>query len=474
MCARRDKLVIALSGVRRFNMALATVFAKARNHHERLSTVLQGDWRGKTREGPQVVKELIVAITSKLFDRAFERIAKSLEQSPETLRANIEAHLIEVVRWSERIQFYGMSKARDTDSVTIGLSLDSVPRKFWGRRNGRETLQEDTLLKDDQHYVLLGPPGSGKTTTLKRIARRLLLEESLSETDVWQYPVVIRMREILEDDSLYFAVAKKLGIKCTVRRRVVGKPPNEEEVKELYVGEDPLEIALPEFLNETQALLLLDGLDETTQEKKKALDSELSSLAYKLRRSKILLSCRSGDYFRQLEGFDVVELCPLSDEQIQQVASRWITDSEEFLRSLETMPYSDLANRPLFLTHLIFLFQKFGYLPEQPANVYRKIIHILLEQWDFERDIKRKTKYAGFTPERKVDFLSGLAYDLTFRKRATLFSREDLVQYYQMAHKTFHLPPEEAEDVAREVETHTGIIVESSLEVRPETPFFRG
>ncbi len=146
---------------------------------------------------------------------------------------------------------------------------------------------------------------------------------------------------------------------------------------------------------------------------------------------------------------------------MQSIAGRWLDDLESFLEKLKGLPYLDLASRPLFLCQLIVFFRNTHYLPEQPWAIYRKITLLMLEEWDEKRGVRRSSRYAAFDPAAKLEFLSALAFHLTCRIKSTLFDREQLVNAYRAIHQLFELPPDEEVRVAQELETHTGIIVQS-------------
>ena len=145
---------------------------------------------------------------------------------------------------------------------------------------------------------------------------------------------------------------------------------------------------------------------------------------------KIIVSCRSGDYNQQIEGFNVVEICPLDRSQKYEIANKWLKEPSEFLGNIENCPYSDLSDRPLFLTQLIVIYDNQGYLPDQPSAVYKKMVSLMLEYWDFQRGVKRRSAYAFFTPERKLEFLAAMSYQLTYQSRLKVFREMDLINAY--------------------------------------------
>ncbi|HEV7590974.1 MAG TPA: hypothetical protein VGO40_22875, partial [Longimicrobium sp.] len=183
--------------------------------------------------------------------------------------------------------------------------------------------------------------------------------------------------------------------------------------------------------------------------------------SYRLSTSKIVVTSRSGDYHRHLEGFRVLELCPLKPAQTREIAEKWLRNPDEFIDLLMGLPYQDLADRPLLLCQLIVLFRRQGTLPDQPFHVARRLLRLLLEDWDKERGVSRESRYSGFDPDRKADFLSALAYNLTYRLRATAFTIADLSQVYRQIHQLFGLPSSEAEKVAEEIASHTGLVTAS-------------
>jgi hypothetical protein len=121
-----------------------------------------------------------------------------------------------------------------------------------------------------------------------------------------------------------------------------------------------------------------------------------------------------------------------------------------------------MAERPLLLAQLLKLFDEDGVLPERPSEVYERMLNLLLEQWDKERRIRRGSKYSGFTPDRKAKFLAALSYHLTVRIRTTVFSEKILIEAYAHIYKHFGLPADEAKAVAKELESHNGVIVQGS------------
>ena len=372
-------------------------------------------------------------------------------------------HLRDVSNWSAQVQTLDATSPDEIGAATIELGFDTEPRRFRGKRPGGEIRHEKDLLTGDEHYLLLGNPGSGKTTAIKRLIQRLLSAPDTAEDD-FDFPVLVRLRELGQGQSLHCALANALGIpyeSIEVRSRVGSTDVTRVEIRSM--GEQ-IERIIGRVLSGARAVVLLDGLDEVWSDARSAVAQEISRLSRSVERSKVIVTSRTGEYTAPIEGVTVLQLCPLTPEQIEDIARRWLPDPTEFVGALEKLPYRDIADRPLLLTQLLLLYRKYGFLPEQPAQVYKRVIRVLLEDWDAHRSVVRKSKYANFDPDRKAEFLSALAYYFTYTLGRSQFTEDDLVKAYRRVHETFNLPTADARQVAREIEAHTGIIVESGHE----------
>lgn len=123
----------------------------------------------------------------------------------------ITRHIISIYKWSENIQFLGLSQPKLVDSSTVKLRINRLPRRFRPEGSIKKVFNEEDLINSKSSYILLGDPGSGKTTTLKRIVQKLLISDSDDDVDIY-VPIVIRLREIAEYTSLPQVIADLLYI----------------------------------------------------------------------------------------------------------------------------------------------------------------------------------------------------------------------------------------------------------------------
>lgn len=114
---------------------------------------------------------------------------------------------------------------------------------------------------------------------------------------------------------------------------------------------------------------------------------------------------------------------------------------------------------------LCAIYERAGRIPKKPKTVYRKIVNLLLEEWDEQRSVVRNSKYSSFEVDRKMEFLANLAFHLTTKQRSTEFTRNDLLSAYKQIYQNFNLPKNEAVKVVEELESHTGLFVQAGHEL---------
>lgn len=348
--------------------------------------------------------------------------------------------------------------------ASYSLSTEKEYYKDRGRLKFLQTgfknqeLSEHILVKDlvnfNKSVVILGDPGAGKTTSLKRVALAFLTNEVKANKN--KTPLLIRLRDMDQNEN---SLSKEiLGI-------LGAKVKYEDEFSKAYKEKFEMRL-VTQMLSNINCLLLLDGIDEITVSKRQNVIKQLRELMLHSKDYFVIATCRTADFMYSFENTTVFVIEPLSDKQIRDFAVKWLGQNKggDLVKRIRNTPYGGSEVLPLNLAHLCAIYERTGSIPEKPRTTYRKIVRLCLEEWDEQRSVIRTSRYSYFDIDRKEDFLKAISYSLTIRLRSGSFSHDDLEEAYLEVYEKFGLPKGEAKNVAREIESHTGLILEIGLD----------
>ena len=223
------------------------------------------------------------------------------------------------------------------------------------------------------------------------------------------------------------------------------------------------------LIDKLKVLIIIDGFDELNYKKhREIVIKEIQELANYMENSKLIVTSRTSDFNYSIENIHVYELCSLDENQIELFAEKWLGDkskANDFIVAVRHSPFSDTTIRPLTIAHLCAIYERIGKIPEKPKTVYKKVINLLLEEWDEQRNVKRISKYASFEIDRKFEFLSIIAYYLSVKSKKSSFTKETLINAYLQIYENFDLEKQECSNVVQEIETHTGLFIQSGFDL---------
>lgn len=404
------------------------------------------------------------------------------DEDEHRLGKSIERHMRFIQNWTSQTKFMDFVGGQiETDRSTVPLELSQTPRRFRVDPSTQSDLdlkspiipeqssvRDVNILEENYSVLLLGDPGSGKTTTIKRLSRALLFPELYGlniDTLSVSFPLLIPARE-MTSVTLSEEVVRVLDIPVEITKETV-KNPRTDEVSEVTikrVNGQLLESFVVDLLESLKVCLFVDGVDEVHSSLRSNIQRELSSMALHLDQARVFATIRSGYIDAHWDGFAILELCPLEVADVQSIASRNLENPDEFLTEVQSKPYADLLRRPLFLIYLILLFEDSRKLPAEPVFLYERIVDLMLEKWDKKRRIERQTSYTDFLKEEKKRFLSALAYFLFYESSSpgATFDRDNFRNFFKSVCKRFRIPADQGDQVATEIESHTGIVVQVS------------
>ncbi|WP_038015527.1 NACHT domain-containing NTPase [Synechococcus sp. PCC 7335] len=304
--------------------------------------------------------------------------------------------------------------------------------------------------------IVLGKPGAGKTTFLKHLAIQCI--DGQFEPD--RLPLFINLKQFAENPN-------RLGLLSFLSHRHL-------KSRITALSETEIEkhlLQLKQVLSAGRALLLLDGLDEVTQDAHDWVLREIRIVSEEFHDNHFLMTCRVAAWEYTFEQFTEVEIADFDADQVEAFAHRWFANKpilpQTFLQSLSKRPrLVELAVTPLLLTLLCLAFEVSSSLPSSRSELYQEGIETLLKKWDSSRGIHRDQVYKKLSLRRKEDLLSQIALT-TFQQAQYFFRQHDLE--YLITHYIRNLP--EASDdlevlqvdsttVLHSIEAQHGLLVE--------------
>ncbi|BBD63622.1 hypothetical protein NIES2109_64970 (plasmid) [Nostoc sp. HK-01] len=294
--------------------------------------------------------------------------------------------------------------------------------------------------------IVLGKPGSGKTTFLRYLA--IQCNQGLFQPQL--VPIFIPLKYFAEDPN---------------------QPSLFEYIRQQYSGCNVTEEELSELFKQGSALILLDGLDEVSAEYQEYTLKEVRSFSRIYFENHFVIACRIAAWEYTFDKFTEVEIADFDDKQINEFARNWFQNksgtSDKFLKCLKkNNRVYQLAVTPLLLTFLCLIFEENAHLPNNRSESYREGLDILLKKWDAKRGIHRDQIYEKLSLSRKKDLLRQIAYS-TFEKGKYFFiplEVKNVIKKYIEKISNYdiesNLSSVDIEDFLKSMEAQHGIIIE--------------
>lgn len=265
----------------------------------------------------------------------------------------------------------------------------------------------EKALNDFNKIVILGDPGSGKSTILKHLAHKICSQRPTESQLSDLVPVIIKGSEF----SKYVSTTSK-------------------KLSEYIIDQidKKFELLFTEKLESNQLLVLIDGIDEINNiSLRHSVVNRINSFIAQYPELKIIVSSRIVGYKEtRLNGyFNHLQVVEFEKKQIELFINSWYlsiasnsdNDKEAAKKSANELFKSinkndsvlKMASNPLLVTIIALIHHQGGVLPEKRVSLYDIATSTFLENWVRQRETERNS---SFDKETLISILAPISYHI--------------------------------------------------------------
>ncbi len=355
-------------------------------------------------------------------------------------------------------KIYTTVKLLDDNSRRLFMGLEELEKGYRARgkrvfSSGGERLKGIDIANSRQFLMVLGGPGIGKSTFLRKIGLETLKQSGKVQHDC--IPVFLELKKFREE-------------RVDIKQKIT---------EEFEIFRFPAtEVLVDSALEQGKLLVLFDGLDEVPSQKLNHVIEQIEDFVDRHDNNRFVASCRIAAYRSSFRRFTDVTIAEFDDEQIEQFIDRWFGSAEdealgtadkyrELLFQKKHKATKELAQTPLLLTFLCLVYDREQTLPSKRSTLYERALNIILHEWSAQKRIERDPIYEGFHPELEKLMLAKIAYD-SFKQDQLFFSKETVTkQIAEFLADTLDAPRYlDADKVLTAIEVQQGILVERATD----------
>ena len=362
---------------------------------------------------------------SGVITEIYKKVCESTQNKHHELKADIENASHEYNKnYRERhgqvkVFCVGMRKPISLDDVYVGVqfldehtasryrSPEEVEQEFRERSWWDFALTSDErqdgkqVANDEQYLMLLGGPGVGKSTFLRKVGLEAIEGKAGSFAHEC-IPVFLELKRFTE---------KQIDIEILITQEfeTCGYPhPSQLANAALRYG---------------KLLILFDGLDEVPTANVDNVIRKIGDFVDQYSQNRFIASCRTAVYKGGFTRFTEVEMADFDDSQIESYIKNWFDSTPHqyryqldkemktaehcwmALNTIEHHATKELARNPLLLTLLCMVYDNSQNFPQNRADLYEKALSIFLEEWAAEKRIRREesiSQYLDIAAEKRM------------------------------------------------------------------------
>ena len=379
-----------------------------------------------------ILKKVVSVFSKEVWERVKNRHQNSKNASNDYNRAYEKRH--------GQLQVFcvGMEPSRSLDDVYVVVqflakrkatkhnSTEEVGKVFLQKGRGYFTSTSGKrqggirIATNEQYLMVLGGPGVGKSTFLRKVGLEALKGED-GNLEHQCIPVFLELRRFTKDP---------IDIKAWIINefKVCGYPYPE------LIANAKLEAG--------ELLVLFDGLDEVPKPDLSNVINKIRDFVHQYSQNRFIASCRVGAYKGEFTDFTEVEIADFDDSQIQDYINKQFASPSnrkmktaqrcwQALNDPEHQAIKELAQNPLSLALLCQVYEDSQDFPSSETILYGKILNIFLKKWTAEKHVHRDPPMSPYLAIPTVkELLSEIAAE-NFKANCLVFTEDELTDQIQ-------------------------------------------
>ncbi len=277
--------------------------------------------------------------------------------------------------------------------LAAGRDGDSPPAE-------RPVLSALEAIRAHTHLVLVGDPGSGKSSVVKHAlavlaGAELGLSASTLPGAAGLLPVMVRLRKLARR-----LASLDVPEQVEARRRLLANQVVEEAVRAAreFPASD-FETGIRHAFVDEQVFLVLDGLDEVAAPMRVLVREAVGAALNQYNLPRVIVTCRTRSYRSEsmFQGVAAFQIAPLTDAQIRSFVKSWYNartgttppppaatrrPAQHLIRALDRSRLQALTRNPMLLTTITVIHEQHRGLPSGRATLYDLAVTLLLKRWE--------------------------------------------------------------------------------------------